>query len=104
MTDIPDRLHTPAQSAIPEARIRAGRWLARVALAHPHAEAFEVAGVGGGHPARVAVQQGQRAVEGVVRGLEGGRQPGASRGAAAPASVRRTRAPGETGSRRMASS
>ena len=33
MTDIPDRLHTPAEDTIPAARIRAGRWLARGALA-----------------------------------------------------------------------
>jgi multiple sugar transport system permease protein len=27
--ELPDRLHTPAEDAIPESRIRAGRWLAR---------------------------------------------------------------------------
>lgn len=31
MTDIPDRLHTPAEDAIPEGRIRTGRWLVRAA-------------------------------------------------------------------------
>ena len=27
--EIPDRLHTPAEDAIPEGRIRTGRWLVR---------------------------------------------------------------------------
>ena len=29
MTEIPDRLHTPAEDAIPEGRVRVGRWLVR---------------------------------------------------------------------------